>query len=82
MRPNCGRFRFCSESAELLKENNKFIFKFSLILRKSKKYYTFSTHIVKDSFLLKGPKHEIFESGFLTEIRPVRIGDLGTGEKK
>jgi hypothetical protein len=32
--------------------------------------------------LLKGPKHEIFESGFFTEIRPVRIGDLGTGEKK
>ena len=31
---------------------------------------------------LKGPKHEIFESGFFTEIRPVRIGDLGTGEKK
>ena len=32
--------------------------------------------------VLKGPKHEIFESGFFTEIRPVRIGDLGTGEKK
>ncbi len=31
---------------------------------------------------LKGSKHEIFESGFFTEIRPVRIGDLGTGEKK
>jgi hypothetical protein len=31
---------------------------------------------------LKGPKHEIFESRFFTEIRPVRIGDLGTGEKK
>jgi hypothetical protein len=31
---------------------------------------------------LKGPKHEIFESGFFTDIRPVRIGDLGTGEKK
>jgi len=30
---------------------------------------------------LKGPKHEIFASGFFTEIRPVRIGDLGTGEK-
>ena len=30
---------------------------------------------------LKGPKHEIFESGFFTEIRPVLIGDLGTGEK-
>jgi hypothetical protein len=34
------------------------------------------------SIPLKGPKHEIFESGFFTEIRPVRIGDLGTGEKK
>jgi hypothetical protein len=32
--------------------------------------------------LLKGPKHEIFESRFFTEIRPVRIGDLGIGEKK
>ncbi len=33
-------------------------------------------------FFLKGPKHEIFESGFFTETRPVRIGDLGTGVKK
>jgi hypothetical protein len=31
---------------------------------------------------LKGPKHEIFEIEFFTQIRPVRIGDLGTGEKK
>ncbi len=31
---------------------------------------------------LKGPKHEIFESGFFTVIRPVRVDDLGTGEKK
>jgi hypothetical protein len=31
---------------------------------------------------LKGPKHEIFESGFFTQIRPVRVGDLGTDEKK
>jgi hypothetical protein len=31
---------------------------------------------------LKGPKHEIFESRFFTEMRPLRIGDLGTGEKK
>jgi hypothetical protein len=30
---------------------------------------------------LKGPKHEIFEIEFFTQIRPVRIGDLGTGEK-
>ncbi len=30
---------------------------------------------------LKGPKHDIFEIEFLTQIRPVRIGDLGTGEK-
>ncbi len=34
------------------------------------------------SVTLKGPKHEIFEIGFFTQIRPVRIGDLGTGEKK
>ncbi len=30
---------------------------------------------------LKGPKHEIFESGFITQIRPVRLDGLGTGEK-
>ncbi len=30
---------------------------------------------------LKGPKQEIFENGFFTEIRPVREGDLGTGKK-
>ncbi len=30
---------------------------------------------------LKGPKHEIFEIEFFTQIRPVRIGDLGNGEK-
>jgi hypothetical protein len=30
---------------------------------------------------LKGPKHEIFERGFFTQIRPVRVDDLGTGEK-
>jgi hypothetical protein len=33
-------------------------------------------------FLLKGPKHEIFEFGFFTQIGPVRVGELGTGEKK
>jgi hypothetical protein len=32
-------------------------------------------------FCLKGPKHEIFESEFFTQIRPVRVDDLGTGEK-
>jgi hypothetical protein len=31
---------------------------------------------------LKGPKHEIFERRFFTAIRSVRVGDLGTGEKK
>jgi hypothetical protein len=30
---------------------------------------------------LKGPKHEIFEGGFFTQIRPVRLDALGTGEK-
>ncbi len=30
---------------------------------------------------LKGPKHEIFESGFLTQIRGLWLGELGTGEK-
>jgi hypothetical protein len=32
-------------------------------------------------YMLKGPKHEIFESGFFTQIRPVGLDDLGTGEK-
>ncbi len=39
-------------------------------------------YIITSQNSLKGPKHEIFESRFFTEIRPVRIGDLGTGEKK
>jgi hypothetical protein len=30
---------------------------------------------------LKGPKHEIFESGFFTHIRGLWLDDLGTGEK-
>jgi hypothetical protein len=30
----------------------------------------------------QGPKHEIFESGFFTQIRRLWLGDLGTGEKK
>jgi hypothetical protein len=38
---------------------------------------------MKTSLLLhlKGPKHEIFESGFFTQIRRLWLGDLGTGEK-
>jgi hypothetical protein len=31
---------------------------------------------------LKGPKHEIFGSGFFTLIKPIWIGDLGTSKKK
>jgi hypothetical protein len=31
---------------------------------------------------LKGPKHEIFESGFFTQIRGLWLGELGTGKKK
>ncbi len=30
---------------------------------------------------LKGPKHEIFESGFFTQIRGLWLGDFGTGKK-
>ena len=30
---------------------------------------------------LKGPKHEIFEHWVLTQIRPVRVGDLEAGKK-
>jgi hypothetical protein len=37
--------------------------------------------LLKALDFLKGPKHEIFEIEFFTQIRPVRIGDLGTGEK-
>jgi hypothetical protein len=31
---------------------------------------------------LNGPKHEIFEHGVLTQIRPVRVGDLEARAKK
>jgi hypothetical protein len=31
--------------------------------------------------LLKGPKCEIFDSGFFALIRPIWIGDLGTRPK-
>jgi hypothetical protein len=31
--------------------------------------------------LLKGPKLEIFVSWVFTQIRPVRVGDLGTRQK-
>jgi hypothetical protein len=31
---------------------------------------------------LKGPKYEIFGSGFFTLIKPIWIGDLGTSTKK
>jgi hypothetical protein len=34
-----------------------------------------------DIFPLKGSKHEIFSSGVFTQIRPVRVGDLGTTPK-
>ncbi len=47
-----------------------------------KNQFFFSSPLILIVFNLKGPKHEIFESGFFTETRPVRIGDLGTGEKK
>jgi hypothetical protein len=30
---------------------------------------------------LKGPKREIFDSGFFALIRPIWIGDLGTKPK-
>jgi hypothetical protein len=42
---------------------------------------TVSNQGVKKGNRLKGPKHETFGSVFFTEIRPVRLGDLGTGEK-
>ncbi len=37
--------------------------------------------VIKEIPLLKGPKHEIFESGFFTQIIPVLIGHLGTRPK-
>ncbi len=36
---------------------------------------------VTESFDLKGPKHEIFASGFFTQIGGLWLGELGTGEK-
>jgi hypothetical protein len=46
-----------------------------------KGYPVYQGHRVLGGGMLKGPKHEIFGSGFFTETRPVRIGDLGTGKK-
>ncbi len=36
---------------------------------------------VKRIIILKGPKHEIFGSGFFTLIKPIWISDLGTSTK-
>jgi hypothetical protein len=38
-------------------------------------------HCLKCNSDLKGPKHEIFESGFFTQIRGLWLGELGSGEK-
>jgi hypothetical protein len=40
------------------------------------KWQILSTELVGD--YLKGPKHEIFEQGLFTQIRLVRVSDLGT----
>jgi hypothetical protein len=42
---------------------------------------TYRHSVASRKLLLKGPKHEIFESGFFTQIRRLWLGDLGTGEK-
>jgi hypothetical protein len=40
-------------------------------------YYTLdATQLCK-----KGSMHEIFKNGVFTQIRPVRVGDLGIGQK-
>ncbi len=39
------------------------------------------TDLIRMSRVLKGPKHEKFESGFFTQIRGLWLGELGTGEK-
>ncbi len=45
-------------------------------------YWGWSLYTVnKTNPALKGPKHEIFESGFFTQIRGLWLDDLGTGEK-
>jgi hypothetical protein len=46
--------------------------------KSSRKAHSWNTRVLRRS--LKWP-HEIFESGFFTQIRPVRLDDLGTGEK-
>ncbi len=38
-------------------------------------------YLSRETVPLKGPKQEIFENGFFTQIRRLRLGDLGTGEK-
>ncbi len=40
------------------------------------------TMIKIDMLSLKGPKHEIFEHGVFNQIKPVRVGGLGTRPKK
>ncbi len=52
------------------------------LVRQSLQLYKPKYYLFPFTDNLKGPKHEIFERFFFTEIRPVRIGDLGTGEKK
>jgi hypothetical protein len=45
-------------------------------------YIRYSFLLISNKFCdLKGPKLEIFGSGVLTQIRPVWVGDLGTGPK-
>jgi hypothetical protein len=69
-------YRVCSVTAKMFELQNS---------GKNRRYIWFMSN--KKSKLshacvpLKGPKHEIFESGFFTQFRPVRVGDLGTGEK-
>jgi hypothetical protein len=38
-------------------------------------------HKEEDIEILKGPKHEIFEHGIFTQIKPAGVGDLGTKQK-
>ncbi len=44
-------------------------------------YFIYSANVGENLYSVKGPKHEIFGSGFFTLIKPIWIGDLGTSTK-
>jgi hypothetical protein len=52
-----------------------------IIFLKETEAYVFMLHFLTYSAPLKGPKHENFDSEFLTPSRPIWVGNLQTGRK-